>query len=295
MKFLSENVKPFVKFMMMIAVMMSCFSLAALTLSTLNYLSPELQQTRAGQLSLQAIASAIMFGLSTAIYIFLFDRGFSKQFCKPTNSHLWIWAIVLPLTCIPLVDWLNLWNDSLSFPQEEIWRQMQQNSSESVAKMLSTNSLTGLLGSILVFALVPAVFEELFFRGVLQRICTEWFQNALWGIVISSVIFSFVHFEIFSFVPRFVLSCMMGLLFAIGKSLWVNIAYHFVNNLANCLFHYLAAKGVIPQADSSLWSQQIWLIVLSTAIFTAFIAYIFILNKKSKKLNPNKQNAVSKN
>ncbi len=285
MKFLSENVKPFVKFMMMIAVMMSCFSLAAFTLSTINYLSPEFQHTRAGQLSLQAIASLIMFGLSTAIYVFLFDRSFSKQFSKPTKPHLWIWAIILPLTCIPLIDWLNLWNNSLSFPQEEIWRQMQQSSSQSVAKLLSTTSLTGLLGSILVFALVPAVFEELFFRGVLQRICTDWFRNAIWGIVISSVIFSFVHFEIFSFVPRFLLSCMMGLLFAISKSLWVNIAYHFVNNLANCLFHYLAAKNIIPQADSSIWSQQIWLLALSTAIFIAFLAYIFISKRKTKAQN----------
>lgn len=282
MKLLSENVKPFVKFMMMIAILMSCFSLAALILSTLNYIAPTLQTERTGKLILQAIGSIIMFGVPTLFYIIVFDRAFGRHFRSSAPSNLWIWALILPIASIPLIDLLNLWNNQWHFTGEEMWRQMQQNSSIAVSELLSVKSVSGLLGNIVVLAAVPAIFEELFFRGVLQTICTEWFKNVFLGIIISSAIFSFIHFEIFSFVPRFVLSCLLGTVFVLGKNIFVNILCHFVNNLSSCVFYFLAANGKIEQADSSVYSQTPLFIIISIVVLIFFSCFQIIHSKKQK-------------
>lgn len=282
MKLLSENVKPFVKFMMMIAILMSCFSLAALILNTINYLAPNLQHERAGKLTLQAIGSMIMFGIPTLAYFIAFDRHFSRHFQVSAPTGLWLWAIILPITSIPFIDMLNLWNNQWHFSGEEIWRQMQQTSSIATQELLTVKSTIGLLGNIVVLAVVPAIFEELFFRGVLQTICTEWFKNITLGIIISSAIFSFIHFEIFSFVPRFVLSCLLGTVFVLGKNIFVNILCHFVNNLSSCVFYFLAANGKIEQADSSIYSQTPLFIIISIVVLIFFSCFQIIHSKKQK-------------
>lgn len=282
MKLLSENVKPFVKFMMMIAILMSCFSLAALILSTLNYIAPTLQADRTGKLILQAIGSIIMFGVPTLFYTIVFDRAFGRHFRCSTPSNLWIWAIILPITSIPLIDLLNLWNNQWHFAGEDMWRQMQQNSSIAVSELLSVKSIGGLIGNIIVLAVIPAIFEELFFRGVLQTICTEWFKNVILGIIVSSAIFSFIHFEIFSFVPRFILSCLLGAIFVLGKNIFVNMLCHFVNNFASCLFHFLATTGKIPQAETATYSQNFLFIIISISTLIIFFCYRIYLFKKQK-------------
>lgn len=282
MKLLSENVKPFVKFMMMIAILMSCFSLAALILNTINYFAPDLQHERAGKLTLQAIGSMIMFGIPTLAYFVAFDRHFSRHFQVSAPTGLWLWAIILPITSIPFIDMLNLWNNQWHFSGEEIWRQMQQTSSIATQELLTVKSTIGLLGNIIVLAVVPAVFEELFFRGVLQTICTEWFKNVILGIIVSSAIFSFIHFEIFSFVPRFILSCLLGAIFVLGKNIFVNMLCHFVNNFASCLFHFLAATGRIPQAETATYSQNLLFIIISISTLIIFFCYRIYLFKKQK-------------
>lgn len=282
MKLLSENVKPFVKFMMMIAILMSCFSLAALILNTINYLAPNLQHERAGKLTLQAIGSMIMFGIPTLAYFIAFDRHFSRHFQVSAPTGLWLWAIILPITSIPFIDMLNLWNNQWHFSGEEIWRQMQQTSSIATQELLTVKSTIGLLGNIIVLAVVPAVFEELFFRGVLQTICTELFKNVILGIIVSSAIFSFIHFEIFSFVPRFILSCLLGTVFVLGKNIFVNILCHFVNNLSSCVFYFLAANGKIEQADSSIYSQTPLFIIISIVVLIFFSCFQIIHSKKQK-------------
>lgn len=266
----------------MIAILMSCFSLAALILSTLNYIAPTLQADRTGKLILQAIGSIIMFGVPTLFYTIVFDRAFSRHFQVSAPTGLWIWAIILPITSIPLIDLLNLWNNQWHFAGEDMWRQMQQNSSIAVSELLSVKSIGGLIGNIIVLAVIPAIFEELFFRGVLQTICTEWFKNVVLGIIVSSAIFSFIHFEIFSFVPRFVLSCILGTVFVLGKNIFVNILCHFVNNLSSCVFYFLAANGKIEQADSSIYSQTPLFIVISIVVLIFFSCFQIIHSKKQK-------------
>ncbi len=272
MKLLNESVSPFVKLLMMIAILMACFSFAAVLTSGLMFVFPDMVDSVGGGLAVQAISSFCVFGLAVGAYALVFERNFFSVLKKANTKRFYLYALLLPIICIPIIDFLNLWNGQWHFEGEQLWRQMQQTSTLATERMLSADSFGGLIASLFVMALMPAVLEELFFRGIVQRVCTDLFKSTLVAVIVTSIIFSFVHFEIFSFVPRFFLSLVLGYLFVLGGSLWVSILCHFVNNAVSCLFFFFANKGFISSTDSSLYSQDNYLIVLSIVLFLVLIA-----------------------
>jgi hypothetical protein len=84
--------------------------------------------------------------------------------------------------------------------------------------------------SLIVLAALPAIFEEMLFRGCLQKVMVSLTRNAFIGIFITSFLFSAVHFSYYGFLPRLFLGLMLGYIFYYSKNLWLNIAAHFINN-----------------------------------------------------------------
>lgn len=84
--------------------------------------------------------------------------------------------------------------------------------------------------SLIIIALLPALFEELFFRGVLQNYLTKWWRSPWVAIIVTSVIFSLVHASVFLFVSRIILGVALGIMFYHTKSLWPGLVAHFINN-----------------------------------------------------------------
>lgn len=106
---------------------------------------------------------------------------------------------------------------------------------------------------MLLIALVPAIGEELLFRGVFQRLFTEWFRNIHWGIWISAILFSAIHFQFFGFLPRLFLGVIFGYLLELTSSMWVPIVAHFVNNLTGVIIaFFISPDSVINQPINNL-------------------------------------------
>lgn len=84
--------------------------------------------------------------------------------------------------------------------------------------------------ALLVMALAPAIFEEVLFRGAFQQVFIQWTKNAWVGIIITSILFSAIHFSYFGFLPRIALGMILGLIFYYTNNLWLSILQHFLNN-----------------------------------------------------------------
>ena len=57
-----------------------------------------------------------------------------------------------------------------------------------------------LLASAIIFVVVPAIGEELFFRGMLQGLFTKRLNHHV-AIFLTAAIFSVIHEQILSFLP----------------------------------------------------------------------------------------------
>ena len=136
---------------------------------------------------------------------------FLKLHFRAEHWKLSLVAVVILLLLVPLNDWITWWNDQWNMGGLEAeMRKMTQMSKDMVGKMLSLTSPSDLVLQILVVAFIPAVCEELFFRGALQQLLQEWFRNAHVAVIVASLIFSLFHGDIYGFVPRFFLGvCLL--------------------------------------------------------------------------------------
>ena len=126
--------------------------------------------------------------------------------------------VLLVLILLPFINWTGAINESMHLPDiliplEEALRNMEKSANEMIIAILGGEGVSDLLVNIFLIALVPAIGEELFFRGSMQNVFSKWFKNKHWAIWLTAFIFSAWHFQFFSFLPRFFLGALLGYLF----------------------------------------------------------------------------------
>ena len=101
---------------------------------------------------------------------------------------------------------------------------------EQVALILNLKNFGGYLMSLLIMAVLPAIGEEVLFRGGLQNFLSRATRRPWLSIIIVSVLFSVIHFSFYGFLPRVFLGVMLGAIFYYTGNIWLAIAAHFFNN-----------------------------------------------------------------
>jgi hypothetical protein len=128
----------------------------------------------------------------------------------------------------------------------QTWMQDSEDQADKITKaFLATRSSSDLLLNLFMIGLVPAVGEELLFRGVVQQLFKKLTRNSHAAIWISAAIFSALHVQFFGFLPRMVLGAMFGYMLEWSGTLWLPIIAHFINNSTAVIAYYLAEKGFI--------------------------------------------------
>jgi membrane protease YdiL (CAAX protease family) len=284
MKLLTKESSPIVKILMSIAILMTSISFASVLMSFFKYLLPDFALTHSGELCVQAIGSLVMFGLPSWLCIWLFTKDFKTNFSTLKNKRWLIWAIIIPIVCIPINDILTNWNNNLHFEGEEIFRQIQTLSEKESEYLLTSDSFGGFLAISFVLAIIPAIVEELFFRGVIQNYLKDLCKNTFIAILLTSAFFSLMHFELFSFLPRFMLSILLGYVFVASKNLIIPMICHFINNFTVCIIYFLYSKEEIASQDTSTFSQHPLLIITSLFIILFIILFenFFVLLRKKE-------------
>lgn len=88
---------------------------------------------------------------------------------------------------------------------------------------------------ILTEALVPAIFEELLVRGVIQRELSEY-AGGFGGVVISSFAFALLHFDIRFFGVYLTAGLVLGTVCHVTGSVIPAMIVHFLNNFLSVVF-----------------------------------------------------------
>ena len=94
----------------------------------------------------------------------------------------------------------------------------------------------------ITLAVVPAISEELCFRGMLQPLITRLLpisSNRHLPWLLTALLFSLLHFSPIGFVSRFILGYTLSYLTSATGRLYAPILLHLVNNTLALLFLYL--------------------------------------------------------
>lgn len=119
---------------------------------------------------------------------------------------------------------------------------------------------------LLVFALLPALCEEIAFRGFILTGLIKHFRPRT-AVLLSAFLFALFHMNVFQFLPAFFLGVVLGLLTVRSRSLVPAIMFHFLHNAALIGgIHLVANLGeVFPSFVKYLWYPFI-AVCLATAL-----------------------------
>jgi membrane protease YdiL (CAAX protease family) len=134
----------------------------------------------------------------------------------------------------------------------------------------------------LLIAVLPAIGEELMFRGVIQRLLTVQFKNYHWGIWGSAFLFSAIHFQFYGFLPRMLLGALFGYMLVYTGSIVYPMIAHFVNNFASLLLAYLIQHGKIPEEIDNAGAHFEWQFIIPGLAFSIALFYYLWKNKKGQ-------------
>ena len=193
---------------------------------------------------------------------------------KPTKTIYWVLGIAAMLIAIPLVEYTGVLNKQFPFGEgTQKWMQsMEEEAAKTIQFMLAKNTLTDLILNLIFIALFAGVGEELFFRGVLQRLFIKAFKSPWAGIIVAAFIFSFFHFQFFGFIPRFLLGILLGAVFWYSGSLWPAIIAHFVYDAFFITLAYFQPQ-LIQNTEATLFDRSGLAIMalVSAAIVAAIV------------------------
>ena len=187
-------------------------------------------------------------------------------------------AILILFCALPLVGFLAEVNKAIpiSAGLKKVFDNMESQYAEQVKLMATFKTPLDYIIALFIIALMPAIVEELFFRGAMQNIFMRWFKNPLLVIFITAFIFSAIHFSWYGFIPRLALGMILGYIFYYTGNLWYSISAHFFNNalMVTILYwQYTKNKKIdMEVGDSAPW----W----AGAISAALVIGLFLLLKK---------------
>jgi membrane protease YdiL (CAAX protease family) len=118
-------------------------------------------------------------------------------------------------------------------------------------------------------ALLPALAEEILFRGVLARgLATT--RRPLFAIGVSSAVFGMYHVLPAQVVATFMLGCLLGLFTLRSRSIVPSVVVHFLNNAIAIVVSRDSIPGVTKAIENHSFSMlAICTLLLGAGIFIA--------------------------
>jgi membrane protease YdiL (CAAX protease family) len=214
------------------------------------------------------------------------------HFNKPFEISLVMIVLALMLLGTPLLELIAALNQKMVLPEFlsgiELWmKEKEQQAAELTKQLLTMKSFSDLGINLLMIAVIPAIGEELLFRGGLQNIFARWFKNPHVAIWVTAIIFSAIHMQFFGFFPRMLLGALFGYLLLWGKNIWLPIFAHFMNNgTAVVMAFIMQRQGKSLDEIEKAETFEFWGYLMS-AIITLILLMAYYKQSKinlSKKL-----------
>ncbi len=151
-----------------------------------------------------------------------------------------------------------------------------------------------LILNLIVLGVVPAICEELLFRGVIFNGLKEKFSPNV-SIVLCGLLFALMHGNIMQFIYPFILGCLLSFVMEKTGNLLYTILIHMFNNFTTIVMSYIIeVNGTTLNFSVEWWGWICAILVAVATVALLWVIYWFYL-KKQKKLEVEKQGEISGN
>jgi membrane protease YdiL (CAAX protease family) len=203
-------------------------------------------------------------------------------------------VIAIIIACLPIVGALQDLTESIPFSKAMFAKfKAAEDDYEAQIKIIGKmENFPEFLFSLFMLAILPAVFEEVMFRGAIQNLFSRWWGMPIIAILVTSILFSAVHFSYLGFLSRAALGFVLGWMYYRTGNLWLPIIAHGVNNAVALTALYITKKNnpgaAVSDTDPNVPS---WIgLVAVGLVYGLFI--LFERVSKSQINNPGKEELI---
>ena len=242
---------------------------------------------------LQFVQTVATFLLPPVLCAWLWDSGHRPftwlKMDTKVDGSLFALAVAIMICAVPAINLLADLNGRITLPEsmaawEAKMKAMEEAAAALTERFLKADHFGGLLINLGLMALLPALSEELSFRGTLQQLIANSQElrakshTAIW---ITAIIFSAIHMQFYGFIPRMLMGAMFGYVFVWTGSLWVPIVMHFTNNALAVIVYYIYEHSAIsnPYSDKNIadtiGAGDTWWLGVLSLILTSLGLLIF--------------------
>ena len=218
-------------------------------------------------------AGGIIYLLTTRKKVFEFI-----SFKRNLNALNFLFSIVLVFATLPIVSYLVNLNS-------EIAKSLGYSSKNLMGvyeSLASYNGTSGMILSILIMSLLPAIAEETLFRGVIQTFIKKWSNKKHLAVIVTAFIFAIIHGNPEQVIGIFILGLVLGYLFEFTGNLVYPMILHAANNLVSFFAMDYAKTNQEIEILSSEYTPDIMVVLLSAAVSIAIFVFLY-----KKSLNNN--------
>ncbi|MBI4211421.1 MAG: CPBP family intramembrane metalloprotease [Deltaproteobacteria bacterium] len=191
-----------------------------------------------------------------------FDFSQLFRWTRPSWSQVFL-ALMFIVGVDIVIDYFTAITDIL-LPLPEAERGMLE-------KALEVTSLWQLLEKTFLIVFLPAICEEIFFRGYCQTSFEKHVGRTL-GILLTGFIFAFLHGNPWYFHLYLLLGMALSWVYSVTLTLWIPILCHAVNNAWTFYNHLndvaFPLQGFTSSLDVGLFFVGIVLIVVTMKTFS---------------------------
>ncbi len=298
--FVSSRLHPFANLLLLVGLLLLAMCVAGFLMGALSNLFFGVGLLEIGNVTKMPAAYPNGWGVSMLSQGVLLFVGFGgAALALPLlTGYSWVdyftprrpvplaWLVVaggVVVLSVPFMSGLVEWNASAHFPGflqdwEKSARELENRAQELIKYLTRFTSPLRFLVGVVVIAVVPAISEELVFRGVVQRNLVQWFNSRHVGVWLAAAIFSAIHLQFFGFVPRFVLGLVLGYLYEWSGNILVPMAAHFTQNAFQLILLYAQQRGAFAassfDADSTealpWWWQLLSVLLTGAALWLLY-------------------------
>ncbi len=257
----------------------------------------DINNASSNALRLMTMAGQILFILLPALLFakwFYEDVSFIIRYKIPKPKEIILFSVGMIIIIPLLQNYMFIQNYFITelankYPLVNSLKETFDSINDMVDKayegLLSSGSVIEGFFVIIVVAVVPAICEEVLFRGFIQK-SFELKMTKFKAALITASFFGIYHFSPYGLVPLVLLGFYFGFAAYLSGSIFVPIFLHFINNLFAVITYFIfGSNSAVDKAlEESIGINQS---LISIVILILLITFYLIFIKSRYKIENN--------
>lgn len=200
-------------------------------------------------------------GFPAWLFVLITNSTF-KEISGPIHSLNFkrtFWSFALGFSAIPVVSVITAWMKFIPIGGkfETLINKLSQTREALFENMLDMESYSELIFCLVLIAIIPAIFEEFLFRGIVLKIGLKQYSKPIKAIIYQALIFAILHLSFYELPGIIMIGAIFGYVAKETGSIWSGVIGHATFNGITVILHFIVLKqfnssGIMHNPDELL-------------------------------------------